>query len=68
MIELIATIGCAPDKYIDTIDSLLFAGISSFRFNTAKMLDPLDVENQLNTLIHIRQKYGSKIKLMLDIP
>lgn len=68
MIEIVATIGYTKTNIVELIDELIFLKINSFRFNISKYYDLLDLEKYLDLIIAIKRRYGSKIKIMLDLP
>ena len=68
MVEIIATIGHSTSNIVQTIDHLISCNINSFRFNLSKFSDLSKLEKYIDDLIAVKQRYGTCIKIMLDIP
>lgn len=68
MTEIIATVSLQSPNIVQTIDYLISCNINTFRFNLAKFFDLLIIEKVIDDIISIKQTYGTRIKIMLDIP
>ena len=68
MVEIIATIGHSTSNILQTIDHLISCNINSFRFNLSKFSDISKLEKYIDDLIAVKQRYGTCIRIMLDIP
>ncbi|MCI8472281.1 MAG: hypothetical protein HFE65_04150 [Clostridiales bacterium] len=68
MVETIATIGHLTPDIAQFMDYLISCNIKSFRFNLSKFSDLSKLENYIDGLIAVKKRYGTYIKIMLDIP